>query len=151
MKHINCCIVFHLCWMDRSMDLFEPLSNPRSRFNTHISIAPIRIFLHKSDENISGYFKTSDPLYRMLLQKWKIKFVSLSNNRKWILLFILNCYRFWGHFYLFIPYHFLINYIVISFSWASIEVIYFKFVSISWPSFPSTTGDQISFENAKDE
>ena len=34
--------------------------NDQKFFNAQISIAPIRIFLHCSDENISGYFKTSD-------------------------------------------------------------------------------------------
>ena len=31
--------------------------------NTQVSIAPMRIFLHWSGENIPGYFKTSDPLF----------------------------------------------------------------------------------------
>ena len=37
--------------------------NGQKDFNTQISIAPIRVFLHKSGENISWYFKTLDPLH----------------------------------------------------------------------------------------
>ena len=36
--------------------------NGKNKWNTQISIAPIRIFLHKSGENISGYLISSDPL-----------------------------------------------------------------------------------------
>ena len=37
--------------------------NDQNKRNTQISIAPIRIFLHKSGENISEYFICSDPLF----------------------------------------------------------------------------------------
>ena len=37
--------------------------NGQNKWNTQISIAPIRIFLHLSGENISWYLICSDPLY----------------------------------------------------------------------------------------
>ena len=40
----------------------QVIINGQTFFNTQISIAPIRIFLHQSGENMSGHFKTSDPL-----------------------------------------------------------------------------------------
>ena len=41
---------------------FESVSSKRSKvFIAQISIAPVRIFLHWSSENISEYFKTSEP------------------------------------------------------------------------------------------
>ena len=40
--------------------------NGQKFFNTQISMAPICIFSHWSDENISGYFKSSDPLHLLV-------------------------------------------------------------------------------------
>ena len=42
---------------------FDKSVNGQKFFNTEISIAPIRIFLHQSGENISEYLICSDPLY----------------------------------------------------------------------------------------
>ena len=46
-------------------------------------MAPIRIFLHESGENISGYLKTPDPLYDFEIRNYenyesKVKDLALS-------------------------------------------------------------------------
>ena len=54
-------IVILFCDLIVDFGLIERV-NGQKFFNTQISIAPIRIFLHQSGENISGHLKTSDPL-----------------------------------------------------------------------------------------
>ena len=41
--------------------------NGQKFFNILNSIAPIRILLHKSGDNISGNFKTKDPIFLLIL------------------------------------------------------------------------------------
>lgn len=60
--------------------------NGQKFFNAQISIAPIGIFLHWSGEKISGYFKTSEPLYSKLymlnLKKTMFRTVDRDGDRE---------------------------------------------------------------------
>ena len=47
-------------------------------FHTQISIAPVRIFLHKSGEDVSGYFKTSDPFDHIIQPKDLVNIETVS-------------------------------------------------------------------------
>jgi len=63
------------------MNLIE-MYTTKSFFNIQISIAPIRIFVHLGGENISGYFKTSDPLIFISSEKFLLTLKIFHNLYK---------------------------------------------------------------------
>ena len=57
--------------------------NGQTFFNTQISVAPIRIFLYTSGENISGYFKTLILSLKKSLMKIIKSFAKKSSRMFW--------------------------------------------------------------------